>query len=82
MNFVGAIDQNAVTLQSFGCKAHFLVEFDRNRVAFPNRQFDPVQPKGLRRVERLPDQTPAYSLPPEFRQKRDAENADMRIYRP
>lgn len=80
--FVGAIDQNAVALQSFGGKAEFLVELDRDRVTFPNRQFDPAQPKGLRRVERLPDQTPTYSLPPEFRQKRDAENADMGINLP
>ena len=80
--FVGAIDQNAVALQSFGGKAEFLVELDRYRVTFPNRQFDPAQPENLRRVERLPDQTSAYSLPTEFRHKRDAENADMGINLP
>jgi hypothetical protein len=82
MVFVGAIDQNAVALQSFGCKADFLVELDRDHVAFPNRQFDPAQPEGLRRIERLPHQTPAYALPPEFRQNRHAKNADMGMYRP
>ena len=75
--FVGAIDQNAVSLQSLGGKAEFLVEFDSDRVTFPNCQFDPAQSEGLRSIERLSDQTPAYSLPPEFRQKRDSENADM-----
>ena len=71
-----------VALHSFDLKADFLVELDRDRVVFPNRQFDPAQPEGPRRVERLPDQAPAYSLPPEFRQKRHAENADMGINRP
>jgi hypothetical protein len=77
--FVSAIDPNSVALQPFDGKAEFLVELDCDRVTFPNRQFDAAQPKGLRRVEGLPDQTPAYALPPEFRQKRDAENADMGI---
>ena len=49
--FVGAIDQNAVALQSFGCKADFLVELDRDHVAFPNRQFYPAQPEGLRSLD-------------------------------
>ena len=77
--FIGTINQNAVALQSFGGKAEFLVELDRDRVIFPNRQFYPAESKTPRRIERLPDQAPAYSLPPEFRQKRHAEDADMGI---
>jgi hypothetical protein len=80
--FVDAINLGGVTLQAFDLEADPLVKLDRDRVVFPNRQFDPAQPKGLRRAERLLDQTRAYSLPPEFRQKRDAENAAMRINRP
>ena len=41
-----------------------------------------MQPEGPSRIERLPDQTPANSLPPEFRQQGDAENAAMGINRP
>ena len=80
--FVNALDQNSLSLQAFDGKAEFLVKRDRDNVVFPNRQFDPMQPEGLRRVERLPDQTPAYSLPAEFRQQSDAENTDMGINRP
>src|SRR4029453_13649292 len=80
--FVNAINLGSITLQAFDLEADPLVELDRAPVFFPNRQFAPAQPKGLRRIERLPDQTRAYSLPPEFRQKRDAENAAMRIDRP
>ena len=53
--------------KSFDLKAEFLVELDRARVIFPNR-VRPDEPEGLGRVERLPDQAPAYPLPPEFRQ--------------
>jgi len=80
--FVSAIDQDSVALQPFDGKADLLVKLDRDRVTFPNRQFDPAQSKIPRRLERPPDQSPAYALPPEFRHKRDAEKADMRIYRP
>src|SRR6185436_19547783 len=80
--FVNALDQNSLTLQAFDGEAEFLVELDREHIVFPNRQFDPVQAEGPRRIERLPDQTPAYSLPPLFREDRAAENTDMGINRP
>ena len=79
--FVNALDQNSLSLQAFDGKAEFLVSAIAT-TCFPNRQFDPAQPEGLRRFERLPDQTAAYSLPPEFRQQSDAENTDMGINRP
>jgi hypothetical protein len=79
--FVNALDQNSLSLHAFDGKAEFLVKRDRDNVVFPNRQFDPMQPEGPSRVERLPHQTPAYSLPAEFRQHGDAENADMGINR-
>jgi len=76
------MDHGRVTHQAFELEPDFPVGRDRVLVVFPNRQFDPLQPKGRRVVEGPPHQAVFQSLSPEFRQQGHPEHTGMGINRP
>ena len=81
--FVVAVDPDRVALQAFDSRSRLSCRA-RSRLTLFSRTVSStrLQPEGPRRGERLPDQTLADALPPEFRQQAHAENAAMGINRP
>src|SRR6185369_15768252 len=80
--FVGAIDQDGLALHALDLEADLLVERNRVDVVFADRQFHPLQAKGLFGIQRLCDQALAYTAAAILRQKAHAEHAVMGINRP